>query len=140
MNGSLLKLAIWMAGAIQFVIVMVNIPLPRRLRVKENLAGAPLFLRQIVYVHWFYIVLIVGLFSVLSFFFASELIGGSRLGLFLATFIAIFWLLRIGLQWGYYDKAVRRANRSLDALYSVALISLVSIYSLVAAHAFIGKK
>ena len=41
--------------------------------VRENLKNVPLFLRQIFYVHWFYIVLIVGLFSALCFGFARDL-------------------------------------------------------------------
>lgn len=43
---------IWMAGAIHSGIVVANIPLPGRLRVRENLATIPRFLRQIFYVHW----------------------------------------------------------------------------------------
>jgi hypothetical protein len=64
---------LWIAGAIHAGIVLANIPLPHRLRVRENLQSVPVFLRQIFYVHWFYIVLIVGLFSALCFAFARDL-------------------------------------------------------------------
>ena len=119
---------IWLAGGIHAAIVLANIPLPARLRVGENLAGVPGFVRQIFYVHWFYIVLMVGLFSGLCFGFARELAGGSSLGRFLSWFLAGFWLLRIGLQLFYYDPEIRRQNRGLDALYNVALIVLVAIF------------
>lgn len=89
----------------------------------------PLFLRQIFYVHWIYIVLVIGLFSALCFGFAPELAGASALGRFLSAFIAGFWLLRIGLQWFYYDPEVRRQNRALDALYNLALVALVGIFA-----------
>ena len=119
---------LWVAGAIQGGIVLANIPLPHRLRVRENLKNVRIFVRQIFYVHWFYIVLIVSLFSALCFGFARDLSGSSPLGRFLSAFLCGFWLLRIFLQTLYYDHEVRRANRALDALYLVSLIALVGIF------------
>jgi UDP-N-acetylmuramyl pentapeptide phosphotransferase/UDP-N-acetylglucosamine-1-phosphate transferase len=123
---------IWLAGAIHAGIVLANIPLPRRLRVRENLREVPVYLRQIFYVHWIYIVLVVGLFSALCFGFAPDLAGATALGRFLSAFIAAFWLLRIVLQCFYYDREIRRANRALDALYILSLVALVGIFGFVA--------
>jgi hypothetical protein len=123
---------IWLAGAVHAGIVFANIPLPRRLRVRENLAGVAAFLRQIFYVHWIYIVLVVGLFSALCFGFARDLAGASVLGRFLSAFVCGFWLLRVLLQWFYYDAEMRRANRLLDAVYLVALAALIAIFGWVA--------
>ena len=125
---------LWIAGAIHAGIVLANIPLPHRLRVRENLKNVPVFVRQVFYVHWFYIVLIVGLFSALSFAFARDLAGASPLGRFLSAFLCGFWLLRIFLQIFYYDSEIRRANRVLDALYLVSLIALVGIFGFVSVH------
>jgi hypothetical protein len=122
---------LWIAGAIHAGIVLANIPLPHRLRVQENLERVPVFLRQIFYVHWFYIVLIVSLFSALCFGFARDLAGASPLGRFLSAFLCGFWLLRIFLQTLYYDREIRRANRALDALYLVSLVALVGIFGFV---------
>jgi hypothetical protein len=119
---------IWLAGGIHVAIIAANVPLPRRLQVRRNLVGVPAFIRQIFYVHWIYIVLVLGLFAVLCFGFAPELAGASALGRFLSAFLAGFWLLRIFLQWFYYDSEVRRANRLLDSLYIVALLLLVGIF------------
>jgi hypothetical protein len=134
MNATRMIWFIWLAGAIHVAIVLTNIPLPGRLRVRESLAGVPRFLQQIFYVHWAYIVLVVGFFGTLCFCFAPELAGASVLGRVLSAFIAGFWLLRIGLQWFYYDPEVRRQNRGLDALYNVALVALVAIFSMAAFH------
>lgn len=125
---------IWLAGGIHAAIGLFNIALLGKLRVRENLAGLPRFLRQVVYVHWLYIVLVLGFFSALCFGFAAELAGASTLGRFLSAFMAGFWLLRIGLQWFYYDPEVRRQNRRLDALYNVALVVLVVISGMAAMH------
>jgi hypothetical protein len=132
-EASALRL-IWVAGAIHAGIVLANMPLPERLRVREKLASVPPFLRQIFYVHWLYIVLVVTLFSALCFGFARDLAGSSTLGRFLSAFLGGFWLLRILLQCFYYDAEVRRANRALDALYLLALVSLCGIFGWVVIH------
>jgi hypothetical protein len=124
--------AIQLAGGIQIAIIAANVPLPGRLRVRQHLASVPKFLRQIFFVHWFYIVLVLGFFSALCLVFPHELAGGSSLGRFVSGFIAAFWLVRIVLQLTYYDKGVRRENRLLDAMYVVALMLLTLIFSFAA--------
>jgi hypothetical protein len=132
MSGNLMKEFIWLAGAVHVGIVLANVPLLGRLRVGERLAGVPRFLRQIVYVHWAYILIVVGLFAALCFRFAAELAGASGLGRFLSGFMAGFWLLRIVLQVFYYDRELRRENRGLDLLYVGSLIALVWIFGMAA--------
>ena len=124
--------AIRAAGAIYVGIMVANVPLPRRLRVQERLAGVPSFLRQIFYVHWLYIVLLLGMFAALCFGFAGDLSGATALGRFLSAFMAVFWLLRMGLQIFYYDRQLRRDNRGLDLLYITALLLLVVIFGFAA--------
>jgi hypothetical protein len=124
--------AIWAAGVVQLGILAANAPLPGRLRVRERLAGVPRFIRQIFYVHWIYIVIVLGMFTGLCFRFAPDLAGVSALGRFLSGFMAGFWLLRCGLQVFYYDRQVRRENRGLDMLYIGSLIALVLIFGMAA--------
>lgn len=132
MSGTLMKEMIWGAGAVQIGIILANIPLPGRLRVRERLAGVPRFVRQIFYVHWVYIVIVLGMFATLCFGFAPELAGASALGRFLSGFMAAFWLLRIVLQVLYYDKDIRRENRVLDSMYLAALVVLVGVFGMAA--------
>lgn len=132
MNANWMVWAIWGAGVAHVGIIAANIPLPGRLRVRERLAGIPRFLRQIFYVHWIYIVIILGLFAWLCLGFARELAGGSTLGRFLSAFMAGFWLLRIGVQVFYYDGEVRRENRGLDLLYVLTLALLVVVFGFAA--------
>jgi hypothetical protein len=120
--------AIWGAGAVHLGIIAANVPLPSKLRVRERLAGVPRFVRQIFYVHWLYIVIVLGMFAALCFGFARELAGATAMGRFLSAFMAAFWLLRIGLQVFYYDREIRRQNRVPDALYMVALVGLVLVF------------
>jgi hypothetical protein len=132
MNAVWMTRAIWGAGAVQLGIIAANVPLPGRLRVRERLAGVPAFVRQIFYVHWLYIVIVLGMFAALCFRFGRELAGATAMGQFLSGFMAGFWLLRIGLQIFYYDREIRRQNRVLDALYLVALVVLVVVFGMAA--------
>ncbi|MGO9086834.1 MAG: hypothetical protein ACLQBK_16545 [Candidatus Sulfotelmatobacter sp.] len=132
MTGELMKELIWGAGVVHVGIIAANVPLPGRLRVRERLAGVPRFVRQIFYVHWIYIVIVLALFAALCFGFAPELAGASALGRFLSGFMAGFWLLRIVLQVFYYDRDMRRENRALDMLYVGALIVLVVVFGIAA--------
>src|ERR1700687_1984680 len=117
MSASWMIRAIWAAGTVQVGIVATNIFLPGRLRVRDRLAGVPRFVRQIFYVHWIYIVIVLALFAALCFGFGPQLAGGTPPGRFLSRFMAGFWVLRLGLQIFYYDREVRRENRGLDAMY-----------------------
>jgi len=128
MSAEWMTRAIWGAGAVHLGIIAANVPLPGRLRVRERLAGVPPFLRQIFYVHWLYIVIVLGMFAALCFGFARELAGATAMGRFLSAFMAAFWLLRIALQVFYYDREIRRQNRTLDALYMVSLVVLVLVF------------
>jgi hypothetical protein len=130
MTALLMRELIWGAGAVHLGIIAANVPLPARLRVQERLAGVPRFVRQIFYVHWVYIVIVLGLFAALCFGFAPELAGATAMGRFLSGFMAGFWLLRIVLQIFYYDREIRRENWGLDTMYLGALIVLVCIFGL----------
>ena len=132
MNTGWMIRAIWLAGAVHVGIMAANVPLPGRLRVRERLAGVPRFVRQIFYVHWVYIVIVLGMFAALCFGFAPELAGASGLGRFLSGFMAGFWLLRIALQIFYYDREIRRENRGLDTMYLGSLIVLVVVFGMAA--------
>lgn len=116
------------AGFIHLGIIAANIPLPGKLRVRERLAGVPRFIRQVFYVHWIYIVIVLGLFAALCFGFPRDLAGSSTLGRFLSGFMCAFWLLRIILQLFYYDREIRRENRMLDMLYVLSLLMLAVVF------------
>ena len=119
---------LWVAGAIQMAIVLANAALPAKLNVRAGMTSMPRFLRQVFVVHWIYIVLTVSFFSLLCFFFARDLAGGSRLGRFLCIAMGVFWGLRLPLQLLYYDAELRRQNRTMDLAYVLALMALIAIF------------
>jgi hypothetical protein len=112
---------IWIAAAIHLSIAVSNIWVPGILHYKENLAKLSPMVRQVFVVHSIFIVLVLLGFSALCFFFAPELANGAPMGRFLCVFLALFWLLRVGLQLAYYDPEVRAKYRLGDVAYTLAV-------------------
>jgi len=58
--------------------------------------------------------------------FPNELSGASALGKFLCGFLAVFWGLRVVLQFGYYDSAIKREH-PLGAFFFGAIFSYLAV-------------
>lgn len=123
---------LWAAGAVQLVIIAANFVLPKKLRCRENLARVSPMIREVFIVHWVYIVLVLGIFTSLSFWFAPELAGATRLGRYLSAAIAVFWLLRVPIQIFFYDHELRKQNRLGDVIFLLAFSYLGVVFSVAA--------
>jgi|SRR5580704_1783396 hypothetical protein len=121
-------LLIWAAGAVQLAILAANFVLPEKLQCHENLDRVSRMIRDVFIVHWIYIGGILIIFSALCFWFAPELAGASRLGRFLSTTMAIFWLPRIPIQLFLYDPELRRQHRLGDVAILLAFSFLAIVF------------
>ena len=123
---------LWAAGALQLVIIAANFVLPKKLQCRENLARVSPMIREVFIIHWVYIVLVLGIFTSLSFWFAPELAGASRLGRYLSAVIAVFWLLRVPIQLFFYDPDIRKQNRVGDVVFLLAFSYLGFVFAVAA--------
>ena len=123
---------LWAAGTMQLVIIAANFVLPKKLSCRDNLARVSPMIRTVFVVHWVYIVLVLGIFTTLSFWFAPELAGASRLGRYLSAVIAVFWLLRVPIQLFFYDPEIRRQNRFGDVFFLLAFSYLGVVFGIAA--------
>jgi hypothetical protein len=123
---------LWAAGALQLVIIAANFVLPKKLQCRENLARVCPMIREVFIIHWVYIVLVLGIFTSLSFWFAPELAGASRLGRYLSAVIAVFWLLRVPIQLFFYDPDIRKQNRVGDVVFLLAFSYLGVVFAVAA--------
>jgi hypothetical protein len=123
---------LWVAGAVQLVIIAANIVLPKKLSCRENLERVSPMIREVFIVHWVYIVLVLGIFASLSLWFAPELAGASRLGRYLSAVIAVFWLLRVPIQLFFYDRGLRKQNRFGDVIFLLAFSYLGVVFGIAA--------
>jgi hypothetical protein len=99
---SLLNLALWLAGAGHFCILIASFQMPFRLRWKEDLAKLTAFNRKIIWVMAGFIVLTIIAFGTLTLSLHAELMRGDRAALGLAFFIAVFWTARVLVDFLYF--------------------------------------
>ena len=105
-----LPLLVQIAGALQLVIAVANFFLPSKLRYRENLANVSPIIREIFTIHALYIVLVLIGLGLICVIFPLDLCGASALGRFLCSFLALFWGLRVPIQFFYYDRAVKKEH------------------------------
>ena len=123
---------IQLAGVLQLLIVAMNVPLPRILRYREELAAVSPIIRQVFIVHSAYIVLMLIGFSALCFRFAPDLAGDSALGTFLSGCLAVFWGLRVPIQLCYYDAGLKRRYWIVHGLFTLAIVFMTGLFSFAA--------
>jgi hypothetical protein len=124
-----LQSSLQLAGVLQLVIAAANFFLPTKLHYRENLAKVSPIIRQIFTVHSIYIVLVLIGFGLICLLFPSDLCGANPLGRFLCRFLAIFWGLRVVLQFTYYDSAIKKENPLGTLCFGTAFIYLATIFT-----------
>lgn len=121
------------AGLGQFALIPVNFVAARKLRYAANLSGASPVVRDIFYVHAFYILFVLAGLGALSLGATEFLAGGTPLARSTCGYIAAFWGLRVGIQLFYYDKEERRRHRVLDVGFLGLFAFLASVFAVAAA-------
>lgn len=91
------------AGWLHFGILLASFAVPRVLDWQRELEKVPPLLRQLVWVHGAFVVLMIVGFGTLSVLLPSELASGSVLAKSVTAFVAFFWLIRVALQYTYFD-------------------------------------
>lgn len=102
---SWMSLALWLAGAGHFCVLIASFQVPGRLGWKEDLAKLTSFNRKLMWVHGGFAVYTILSFGVLTLLLHDEMLRGQRAGLVLAAFIGFYWLLRVVVDFTYYKHA-----------------------------------
>lgn len=126
---------IWLAGAVQLAMVAMNAALPPYLNTKENLAKVEPIVRQVFYSHWIFVMLALVIFSVPCFAFSADMAGESALGHYLSAALAVFWLLKIWIQFFRIDANFRHRNRFADMPVAIGTLYLIAVFGTAAAGA-----
>lgn len=98
-----LSLALWLAGIGHFCILFASFQVPSRLGWKEDLAQLTPFNRKLMWVYGGTILLTIIAFGTMTLFLHHEFLAGDRSTLALTAFIAIFWTLRILVDFFYFE-------------------------------------
>ena len=95
----LLPQLIFIAGAAQLCILIASALVPFQLKWKTELAVLSRLHRQMYWVYGGYVVLAIAAFGLISLFNATELANGGGLARGICGYIAVFWGVRLALQW-----------------------------------------
>ena len=96
-------LALWTAGIGHFCVLIASFQVPSRLQWREDLKKLTPFNRKLMWVHGAFAVLTIIAFGTLTLALHDEMLRGDRAALGMALFIGIYWALRIGVDFFYYD-------------------------------------
>ena len=118
------ELAIWLklAAAAQLGIALLNLFLVPLLRWQEPVARMPLLLREVFYVHAWFISLTLALFGILTWRFAGEMAAPTNpLAQWLASGVGVFWATRTVMQITYYSSSHWRRHTGRTVVHVLLL-------------------
>ena len=125
-----MNLLIEMAGYLLILLGIVHVVFPRYFKWKEDLASIPRVSREIMYVHTFFIALTVLLMGLLCVTSAEDLIT-TALGKKITLGIAVFWSIRLLIQFFGYSKELWKGKRfetSVHIAFSFLWLYLSTIF------------
>lgn len=126
------------AGWLQLSMAALNFALPKLFNYRENLPRLSPIVRQIFVVHSVYIFLVLVIFGLLCVLYPVEMISGQPMARFLNLSLAIFWLLRLGIQLLYYDAETLSHHPKAAAALTLSVVYLASIFGFLATAGFSG--
>ena len=132
-----MKLHITVSGFLMLVLALIHIGFPSHFRWKEELARLSLLNRQMMYVHMFFIALMLGLLGIYCIAYHNELIY-SLAGQHIALGISIFWFARLLFQLFVYSPSLWR-GKTFETFVHVFFTLLWSYFTIVFYMAFAHK-
>ncbi len=128
-----MQLHLKLIGFLLVVLSLIHIAFPKYFNWKEECSGISLINRQMMYIHTFFIGLVVLLMGLLCISSASELIETS-LGRKLAFGLFVFWATRLYIQFFGYSAKLwkgRKMETVIHLLFSLLWIYLTVIFFIV---------
>ncbi len=125
------KTALIFAGLAQLGIAGSSLLIPRLLGWREETAALKPLTRQVFWTYASYILAFHVAFGLLSLFAPAALMDGSFLARTVCGFIALYWLVRLTLQFVAFDRSVavgRPLFRFAEAAYVSTFAYLVLVY------------
>ena len=106
------------AALVQFSVAILNLFLIRIMNWKPDLGRAPLLIREVFRIHIFFISTTLTIFAVLTWQFANEIATATNpIAIWLASAIAVFWLVRSIMQWSHYSAVHWRGDSLRTAIH-----------------------
>ena len=123
---------VFLAGLAHIALAAGSLLIPHLLNWRNELSKVLPLIRQMFWTYAGYILFINLFFGLISVFFPDDLLAGEPLGQSLLLFIALYWAVRLVIQFTYFDKT-GLPNGPLYTLGEWMLVMLfvafVAIYS-----------
>jgi hypothetical protein len=114
-----IELHVQLTGVLMIILGTLHAVIPRYFRWKVELAPLGLITRQIVYVHTFFIGLVLFLIGTLCLFSASDLVN-SPFGKKIAFGLFIFWAIRFIFQFLVYSSKTWKGKKFETSIHVLA--------------------
>jgi hypothetical protein len=117
-------------GIVLVILSLIHTIFPRYFRWSEEMAAVSLINRQMMYVHTFFVAIVVLLMGVLCLTSAAEL-SNTSLGRKVALGIGLFWLLRLFIQFFGYSSSLWKGKRfetSVHVVFSLLWTYLSGVF------------
>jgi hypothetical protein len=124
-----MDLQLKIAGCLMLLLSLSHVAFPKYFRWKKEFATVSLINRQMMYIHTFFIALMLLLIGLLSVTSADDLLR-TRLGHRMALGLGIFWGVRLVLQFFGYS-AVHWRGKGFETIVHVMFVVLWTYLSVV---------
>ena len=127
-----MELHLKIVGILLIAIALIHVYFPKYFNWKKELSSLSIVNRQLMYVHSFFIALVVFLIGFLCLTSSSELLT-TTLGKRISLGLGIFWLIRLLIQFfGYSSKTWRGKSfeTSVHILFSILWIYVSTVFIL----------
>ena len=139
---SVLEWLLRLSAVAQLCVAAVNFATARLLKWQEPIDRMPLLLRQVFWVHAWFVSLVLVLFGVMTWRFAPQMAAGSDPACaWLAAGMGIVWSVRTVAQVAYYSPSHWRGNagRTFIHVFLFVVYGGMSVSYLVAAWRWFGR-
>jgi len=118
MNDTVLIILLRAAAAGHIAVALLSTQLTRLLHWEEDIARMSLLVREVFKIHGWFIALTLMLFGILTWRFAPVMAaGGNEVAAWLAGGIAVFWGVRVVMQWTHYSRGHWRGKLRETAVH-----------------------
>ena len=129
-----MELHLHIVGWMLILLAIIHLAFPKYFHWKKELAQLSLINRQMVYVHTFFLALILVLAGILCVSSSKDLVE-TPLGNRIAFGLGIFWLIRLFTQFFIYDTKLWRGKKFetiVHVLFSIAWIYFSAVFFITA--------
>jgi len=121
-----------LAGIAQILLALLSLMIPKILNWRAELARVRPLIKQMFWTYAGYILMINLCVGLISLFAADDLVNGSKLALCISGFITVYWVLRVLIQFFYFDRAnfpTGNWYKLGEALLVLLFVFLSGVYS-----------